>query len=97
MAHRPVIPVVPQKRPCWRYKLCHTDFEDAVKHARHICWLDQRRDPGPHPRYIVIYFCTTHQSWHVGHERVSRVGVPPGQKETSTAAKNPPTVEVPKQ
>ena len=71
--YAPRIPVVPQRRRCWRDKLSHASFDDALAHAEHLRRLDRHRGLDRPDRCVVIYFCLLHQSWHVGH---GRVGVP---------------------
>jgi hypothetical protein len=76
MEHSPPIPVVPQRRRCWRYKLSHASFDDALAHARHVRWMDRQRGPDRSARRVVIYFCELHQSWHVGHDRTQEGPTP---------------------
>lgn len=71
------IPVVPQRRRCRCRKLTHSSFDDALAHAKHIRWLDRKRGRERPARHVVIFFCSLHQAWHVGHD--ARVDVPPGK------------------
>lgn len=70
MDEAPAIPVVPQQRHCWRYKVCHASFDGALAHAKHVRWLDGQRGHEASSRCVVIFWCTLHSSWHVGHQRV---------------------------
>jgi hypothetical protein len=88
------IPVVPQRRRCWRYKLLHLSFAEALGHAKYLRWLDRQRGRDQCAQRVVIYFCTLHQAWHVGHDK--RVGVPPAAKEGGPDGHPKTTVEAPK-
>ena len=65
-----MIPVVPQRRRCWRCKVSHLNFDDALAHARRVRWLDRKRGCDQSKRRVVIYYCPLHSAWHIGHEPV---------------------------
>jgi hypothetical protein len=88
-----MIPVVPQRKRCFRCKTLHASFAAALAHAKHVRRRDRERGCDESKRRVVIYFCTTHQNFHVGHERV---GVPPGKCERGPDGRPNSTVEAPK-
>ena len=88
-----MIPVVPQRRRCWRSKLLHLNFDDALAHAKHLRWLDRQRGCDRSKRRVVIYYCPLHSAWHVGHERVSVS--PESESERDLDGQPKQTVQVP--
>lgn len=67
-------PVRPQRRKCWKPKVCYASMSEAIAAAVRLEQHDRRRRISRGP--VCVYYCVRHSSLHIGHDPCTTTPLP---------------------